>query len=75
MSERRRDTGAHRAVAAIGWLLAAIGVVGLIAYPSLLVLWVAMIAFGVAAVPRALIERLRDRKGCLPAGTDDLTAW
>ena len=61
MSPTRRDTPAHRAVAAIGWLLAAVGVVGLIVKPDLLILLVALIAFGVAAVPRALIERFRDR--------------
>ena len=59
---RRRDTRAHGTVAALGWMLAGIGVVGLIAYRTLLVVWVAMIAFGVAAIPRALIEWLRDRK-------------
>ena len=61
MSPKRRDTPAHRAVAAIGWLLAAVGVVGLIVKPDLLILWVALIAFGVAPIPRALIERFRDR--------------
>ena len=45
MSPKRRDTPAHRAIAAIGWLLAAVGVVGLIVKPDLLILWVALIAF------------------------------
>ena len=61
MSPKRRDMPAHRAVAAVGWLLAAVGVVGLIVKPDLLILWVALIAFGVAPIPRALIERFRDR--------------
>jgi hypothetical protein len=58
---RRRDTPAHRAIALIGWVLAAVGVIGLLVYPQLLILWVFMIAFGVAAIPRAIIERWRDR--------------
>ena len=33
------------------------GVVGLIVKPDLLILWVALIAFGVAPIPQALIER------------------
>ena len=62
MAPKRRDTPAHRAVAVLGWVLVAVGVVGLIVYRDPVVLWVFMIAFGVAAVPRALLERLRDRR-------------
>lgn len=57
----RRDTQAHRVVALIGWVLATVGVIGLVVSPSLLVVWVVMIAFGVAAIPRAIVERWRDR--------------
>ena len=42
MSPKRRDTQAHRVVATIGWLLAAVGVVGLIVKPNLLILWVVL---------------------------------
>jgi hypothetical protein len=59
----RWNTPAHRAVAVVGWVLIVIGVLGLIVYPSLLVLWVAMIAFGIAPLPRTLIERLRRKPG------------
>ena len=35
MSPKRRDTPAHRTLAAMGWLLAGLGVVGLIVKPDL----------------------------------------
>jgi hypothetical protein len=62
MPAKRRGTPAHRAVEVIGWILAAVGIVGLIVAPDLLVLWVALIAFGVLYVPRSLFDRVRRRK-------------
>jgi len=49
-------------VEVIGWILAAVGRVGLIVAPDLLGLWVALIAFGVLYVPRSLFDRVRRRK-------------
>jgi hypothetical protein len=57
-----RDTPAHRAIALAGWGLAVAGLVGIIVYPRALVLWVFLIFFGVAAIPRALVEWWRDRR-------------
>jgi Flp pilus assembly protein TadB len=62
MSPQRRDTTAHRAIATGGWILAAIGLVGIILWPGLIVVWAFMIFFGVAALPRALLEWLRARR-------------
>jgi cyanate permease len=58
----RRDTPAHEAVAFAGWLFVVLGLVGLIFWRELYVLWVLVIGFGVAALPRALFERLRTRR-------------
>lgn len=62
MTPPKRDTPAHRAIATTGWVLAALGLAGLIVWPDLIVVWVFMIAFGVAALPRALLEWLRARR-------------
>jgi Flp pilus assembly protein TadB len=62
MSPQRRDTTAPRAIATGGWILAAVGLVGIILWPGLIVLWALMIFFGVAALPRALLEWLRARR-------------
>jgi Flp pilus assembly protein TadB len=62
MTPQKRDTAAHRAIATVGWILAAIGLIGLSLWPSLIILWSAMIFFGAAALPRALLEWLRDRR-------------
>jgi hypothetical protein len=45
-----------------GWILAAIGLVGIVLWPRLIILWSAMIFFGSAALPRALLEWLRGRR-------------
>ena len=54
--ERRR-----RLVAWLGAVLAVAGVIGLVFDRSLLVLWVFMIAFGVAKLPKAVYDRIRGR--------------
>lgn len=38
-----------------------VGLVGIIVWPTGVVLWVILIASGVAAVPRVLIESWKDR--------------
>lgn len=62
MPPPKRDTPAHRAIAIAGWILSAIGLVGIILWPGLIILWSAMIFFGAAALPRALLESLRARR-------------
>ncbi len=54
--ERRK-----RLVAWLGAVLALAGVIGLIFDRSLLVLWVFMIAFGIAKLPKAIYDRIRER--------------
>jgi Mg2+/citrate symporter len=54
--ERRK-----RLVAWLGAVLALAGVIGLIVDRSLLVLWVFMIAFGIAKLPKAIYDRIRER--------------
>jgi hypothetical protein len=56
------DTPASRAVAWCGVALEVVGIAGLLLLPSFLVLWIALIAFGAATVPRAVIEWLRERR-------------
>jgi hypothetical protein len=51
----------QRIVAWVGAVLAAVGVVGILLDRSLLVLWVFMIAFGVAKLPKAVYDRIRGR--------------
>ena len=58
----KRDTPAHRAIATAGWIFTAVGLVGIILWPDLLVVWAFMVFFGAAAIPRALIEWLRARR-------------
>jgi hypothetical protein len=62
MTPHRRDTAAHRAIATAGWIFAAIGLIGIILWPGLIILWSAMIFFGAAALPRALLEWLHARR-------------
>jgi hypothetical protein len=58
-----RDTPAHRAIALAGWVLAVAGLVGIVVYPRLLVVWFFFfLFFGLAAVPRAVGEWWRDRR-------------
>jgi hypothetical protein len=58
-----RETSAHRAIATVGRILAAVGLGGLIVSPDLIVVWGFMIFFGVAALPRAaLLEWRRARR-------------
>ncbi len=61
MTPPKCDTAAHRAIATAGWILAAVGLAGLIVWPGLIVVWVFMIFFGAAKLPRALLEWLRAR--------------
>jgi hypothetical protein len=55
----RDNAAAHRAVAWAGAVFAGIGVIGLFLAPSAYVLWVCLIAFGTATIPRVLLTRLR----------------
>jgi hypothetical protein len=54
LTPQRHNTPAHRAIARAGWILVAFGLIGLIVWPGLIILWSAMILFGVAALPYAL---------------------
>jgi hypothetical protein len=57
-----RDTPAHRAIALAGWVFAVAGLVGIIVYPRALLVWVFLIFFGLAAIPRAAGEWWRRRR-------------
>ena len=57
-----RETPTHRAIALAGWVLAVAGLVGIIVYPRLLVIWFFFLFFGLAAVPRAVGEWWRNRR-------------
>ena len=52
----------RRVVAWMGWLLAAVGVLGLIFARDLLVLWVFCIAFGLAKLPQIVLGKLAARR-------------
>ena len=52
----------RRVVAWVGWLLAAVGVLGLIFARDLLVLWVFCIAFGLAKLPQIGLGKLAARR-------------
>jgi hypothetical protein len=58
---------AQRATAWAGAALAAIAVFGLLYAPGLLVLWIVLLVFAVAAIPQALLagrlESRRERRG------------
>jgi hypothetical protein len=62
------DTPAHRAIAIAGWVLTVVGLVGIILYPKALVVWAFLLFFGLAAVPRAVVEGWRDRPGAVTFG-------
>ena len=57
-------TPAQQTVARIGWLLALIAVIGLIAKPSTpwIFLWVPMLTFGIAKAPQDLRDAPRRRQ-------------
>jgi hypothetical protein len=57
-----RETPAHRAIALAGWVLAVVGLVGVIVYPRAVLLWVFLIFFGIASIPRAFLEWWRERR-------------
>jgi hypothetical protein len=56
-----RATPAHRAVAWTGWAFAVTGLIGIVVAPRLVLIWAFLIAFGIAALPRAALEWWRDR--------------
>jgi hypothetical protein len=62
MRRNGRDLSPSRAIAAAGGLFFLIGLVGITVWPTGFVLWVILIASGVAAVPRVLIEWWKERK-------------
>ena len=53
--------GRRRIVAWIGTGMAVAGVIGLVFARSLVVLWVFRIAFGIAKLPKAIYDRVRQR--------------
>jgi fatty acid desaturase len=56
------DSPASRAVAWVGVAFIAIGLVGVAVLPRLYVLWVALIFFGGATIPRAIWEWIKERR-------------
>jgi hypothetical protein len=56
------ETRASRAIAWAGVAFATLGVVGLIVVPGLPLVWVILIGFGAATVPRACLEWWRERR-------------
>lgn len=60
MGRDGRDTPPSRAIAGAGALFFLIGLVGIILWPTGIVLWVILIVSGVAAIPRAIIEWWRE---------------
>ena len=61
MTRNGRDIPASRAIAGAGGLFVVVGLVGIIVWPTGFVLWVILIASGVAAIPRVLIEWWEER--------------
>lgn len=55
------DAG-RRLVALIGWWCVAIGIAGLVFHRNLLYLWIVLIAFGLAELPRSLWRWVRNRR-------------
>jgi hypothetical protein len=49
---------ARRVIAWAGWLLAGVGVLGLIRAPRLVFLWAFCIAFGLAKLPQIVLAKL-----------------
>lgn len=49
---------ARRVIAWAGWLLAGVGVLGLILAPGLVFLWAFFIAFGLAKLPQIVLAKL-----------------
>jgi hypothetical protein len=60
------DTPASRAIAWVGVATTALGIVGLIVLPGLLLIWVVLIVFGTATAPRAMLEWWRERRAPRP---------
>jgi membrane protein implicated in regulation of membrane protease activity len=56
------DASTLRVAAWIGVVLAAIGLLGLIYAPSLLVIWIGMLVFAVAAVPQTMFATRRGQR-------------
>jgi hypothetical protein len=52
----------HRAIAIAGYAFVVVGLVGLIVWTKLYVVWIFMIGFGVAALPRAFAEWQRQKR-------------
>ena len=50
---------ARRVIAWAGWLLALVGVLGLIFAPGLVFLWAFCIAFGLAKLPQIMLAKLK----------------
>ena len=57
-----RASQPQRALDLIGWVFAAIGLLGLILRPGLYLVWVFMIVFGFATLPRTLLQWIRARR-------------
>jgi hypothetical protein len=57
-----RERDLQHPITLAGWWALAIGIAGLILHRSYLPVWVALIAFGLAGVPRPVIEAVRRRR-------------
>lgn len=55
----RTPVDARRVIAWVGWLLALVGVLGLIFAPGLVLLWAFCIAFGLAKLPQIALAKLK----------------
>lgn len=62
MDRPHREAAVQRVLAWLGAATAVVGLIGLLLVPSAYVLWVFLIAFGVATVPRWLITQARKRR-------------
>jgi hypothetical protein len=57
-----RNRPASEAIAKVGWIFLVVGLLGVLLVPNLLLLWVFLIFFGLAGLPRAVIEWRRERE-------------
>jgi hypothetical protein len=57
------QTPAQRALDRLGWMLAAMGIVGWIVAPRALILWAFLIVFGVATLPQQVANWWKARRG------------
>jgi hypothetical protein len=63
VSGGRRTGRGPSPVALAGWWAVVIGIVGILLYRSYLPIWIALIAFGLADLPRRGLAWVRARRG------------